>query len=138
MNTQEGCRVNREDVVLQVPVVPRVQQAEQTMLLRPHEHLGVQQSVPLGGRYPVLQGLYERTVNAQTRTRKIHDVPMELAPLQRPHPPVWYGVHSIDSAEKAARGSFNIACNESRITAGRTRFARRSRTFFSCRRSKKE
>ena len=60
----------------------------------------------------VLQGLRERTVNAQTRTRDLHDVPMELTPFQKPHPPIWYGVHSIESAEKAARGGFNIACNE--------------------------
>jgi alkanesulfonate monooxygenase SsuD/methylene tetrahydromethanopterin reductase-like flavin-dependent oxidoreductase (luciferase family) len=37
---------------------------------------------------------------------------MELAPLQRPHPPLWYGVHSTDSAERAAHLGFNIACNE--------------------------
>jgi alkanesulfonate monooxygenase SsuD/methylene tetrahydromethanopterin reductase-like flavin-dependent oxidoreductase (luciferase family) len=30
-------------------------------------------------------------------------VPMEIAPLQQPHPPIWYGVHSPDSAERAAR-----------------------------------
>jgi alkanesulfonate monooxygenase SsuD/methylene tetrahydromethanopterin reductase-like flavin-dependent oxidoreductase (luciferase family) len=28
---------------------------------------------------------------------------MEIAPLQKPHPPVWYGVHSPDAAERAAR-----------------------------------
>ena len=32
---------------------------------------------------------------------------MELEPLQRPHPPIWYGVHSPDSAEKAARRRLN-------------------------------
>ncbi len=60
----------------------------------------------------VLQGLHERTVNAQTAVRTIHDVPMELSPVQKPHPPVWYGVHSLESAIKAANGGFNIACNE--------------------------
>ena len=60
----------------------------------------------------VLQGLHERTVNAQTAVRDIRDVPMELAPVQQPHPPIWYGVHSIESATKAARGGYNIACNE--------------------------
>ena len=35
------------------------------------------------------------------------DVPMEIAPLQKPHPPIWYGVHSPDSAERAARRGLN-------------------------------
>jgi alkanesulfonate monooxygenase SsuD/methylene tetrahydromethanopterin reductase-like flavin-dependent oxidoreductase (luciferase family) len=32
-----------------------------------------------------------------------------MAPLQQPHPPVWYGAHSPDSAERAARRGFHIA-----------------------------
>jgi alkanesulfonate monooxygenase SsuD/methylene tetrahydromethanopterin reductase-like flavin-dependent oxidoreductase (luciferase family) len=34
-------------------------------------------------------------------------VPMEIAPLQQPHPPIWYGVHAPDSAERAARRGLN-------------------------------
>src|SRR6185437_3988968 len=60
----------------------------------------------------VLRGLKEKVLNAETRSRRYENVPMELAPLQRPHPPLWYGVHSTDSAERAARLGFNIACNE--------------------------
>jgi alkanesulfonate monooxygenase SsuD/methylene tetrahydromethanopterin reductase-like flavin-dependent oxidoreductase (luciferase family) len=60
----------------------------------------------------VLRGLREKVLNAQTRAHTIKDVPMELAPLQQPHPPLWYGVHSTESAERAARMGFNIACNE--------------------------
>ena len=33
---------------------------------------------------------------------------MELEPLQKPHPPLWYGVHSPESAERAARRALNI------------------------------
>ena len=33
---------------------------------------------------------------------------MEMAPLQRPHPPIWYGVHMPDSAERAARRNLNV------------------------------
>jgi alkanesulfonate monooxygenase SsuD/methylene tetrahydromethanopterin reductase-like flavin-dependent oxidoreductase (luciferase family) len=36
------------------------------------------------------------------------NVPMELAPLQRPHPPIWYGVHAPESAERAARRGLNV------------------------------
>jgi alkanesulfonate monooxygenase SsuD/methylene tetrahydromethanopterin reductase-like flavin-dependent oxidoreductase (luciferase family) len=32
---------------------------------------------------------------------------MEIAPLQKPHPPIWYGVHSPDSAERAAHRRLN-------------------------------
>jgi len=35
-------------------------------------------------------------------------VPLALEPLQRPHPPLWYGVHSTESAARAARRGSNI------------------------------
>jgi alkanesulfonate monooxygenase SsuD/methylene tetrahydromethanopterin reductase-like flavin-dependent oxidoreductase (luciferase family) len=60
----------------------------------------------------VLAGLAQKVLDAETRALAFKDVPMELAPLQRPHPPLWYGVHSTDSAERAARLGSNIACNE--------------------------
>jgi alkanesulfonate monooxygenase SsuD/methylene tetrahydromethanopterin reductase-like flavin-dependent oxidoreductase (luciferase family) len=40
------------------------------------------------------------------------DVPMEIRPLQRPHPPIYYGAHSPDSAERAARKGLNIINND--------------------------
>jgi len=36
------------------------------------------------------------------------NVPMELAPLQKPHPPVWYGVHAPDSAVRAAKRALHV------------------------------
>ena len=60
----------------------------------------------------VLRGLKEKALSASTQRHRFDDVPMELAPLQQPHPPLWYGVHSTDSAERAARMGFNVACNE--------------------------
>jgi alkanesulfonate monooxygenase SsuD/methylene tetrahydromethanopterin reductase-like flavin-dependent oxidoreductase (luciferase family) len=60
----------------------------------------------------VLRGFQETTLTAATRTHAFNEVPMELAPLQQPHPPLWYGVHSPESAERAARLGSNIACNE--------------------------
>jgi alkanesulfonate monooxygenase SsuD/methylene tetrahydromethanopterin reductase-like flavin-dependent oxidoreductase (luciferase family) len=35
-------------------------------------------------------------------------VPMELEPLQKPHPPIWYGVHAPDSAARAARKGLQV------------------------------
>ena len=37
---------------------------------------------------------------------------MELAPLQKPHPPLWYGAHSPASAERAAHKGLNIVTND--------------------------
>jgi alkanesulfonate monooxygenase SsuD/methylene tetrahydromethanopterin reductase-like flavin-dependent oxidoreductase (luciferase family) len=46
------------------------------------------------------------------RYDQFEDVPMELASLQKPHPPLWYGAHSPDSAERAARKGLNIVTND--------------------------
>lgn len=38
-----------------------------------------------------------------------HDtIPMLVEPFQKPHPPLWYGAHSTESAERAARMGSNI------------------------------
>ena len=44
---------------------------------------------------------------------------MELGPLQQPHPPLWYGAHSPDSAERAARKGLNIVTNDMPENAGK-------------------
>ena len=73
----------------------------------------------------ILQGLSERRVRCQGEFFSFDNVPMELEPLQKPHPPVWYGVHSVESAERAARLGFNIvsldAARETRAFADRYR-----------------
>lgn len=56
----------------------------------------------------VLKGLSEKTLNFQGEFFSIDNVPMELEPLQKPHPPLWYGVHSRESAERAARQGLHI------------------------------
>ena len=33
---------------------------------------------------------------------------MEIEPLQKPHPPMWYGVHSVEAAERAAKQNLNM------------------------------
>jgi alkanesulfonate monooxygenase SsuD/methylene tetrahydromethanopterin reductase-like flavin-dependent oxidoreductase (luciferase family) len=38
---------------------------------------------------------------------------MELEPLQKPHPPMWYGVHSVEAAERAAGQSLNMVSLDS-------------------------
>src|SRR5262249_47306659 len=42
---------------------------------------------------------------------RFRDVPMEIEPLQRPHPPLWYGVGNIEAVGWAARNGVNVVCN---------------------------
>ena len=35
-------------------------------------------------------------------------VTMELTPLQKPYPPVWYGLHAPESAKRAARKGLRV------------------------------
>ena len=51
----------------------------------------------------IITGLTERTLTFRGRFFNFDAVPMELVPCQKPHPPIWYGVHAPESAERAAR-----------------------------------
>jgi alkanesulfonate monooxygenase SsuD/methylene tetrahydromethanopterin reductase-like flavin-dependent oxidoreductase (luciferase family) len=56
----------------------------------------------------VLKGLSGQDVSFEGKHFSFGNVPMELAPLQKPHPPVWYGVHANDSAARSARQGLNV------------------------------
>ena len=56
----------------------------------------------------IMRGLTRTSLTFEGDYYRFEDVPMELAPMQKPHPPVWYGVHSPISAERAARQGLNI------------------------------
>jgi len=45
------------------------------------------------------------TVTAEGGKRRL---PLAIPPLQKPHPPLWYGVHSPEAAERAARRGMNV------------------------------
>jgi alkanesulfonate monooxygenase SsuD/methylene tetrahydromethanopterin reductase-like flavin-dependent oxidoreductase (luciferase family) len=60
----------------------------------------------------VTAGLRERELTFNGAFYSFEGVPLELAPLQDPFPPFWYGVHAAESAERAARAGFNIVTNE--------------------------
>ncbi len=45
------------------------------------------------------------TVTAESGKRR---VPLAIPPLQKPRPPLWYGVHSPEAAERAARRGMNV------------------------------
>src|SRR5262245_38161814 len=56
----------------------------------------------------ILKGLTSRSLTHHGEHFHFDNVPMELAPFQQPHPPVWYGVHAPDSAARAARKGLQV------------------------------
>src|SRR5215468_4430671 len=56
----------------------------------------------------ILQGLTSRSLTFRGEFFQFDNVPMELAPFQKPHPPVWYGVHAPESAAQAARKGLQV------------------------------
>jgi alkanesulfonate monooxygenase SsuD/methylene tetrahydromethanopterin reductase-like flavin-dependent oxidoreductase (luciferase family) len=66
----------------------------------------------------LMQGLTQRSVDFQGRHFTFKNVPMELEPFQRPHPPFWVGAATPESAERAARNRHNFV---SLSTAAETR-----------------
>ena len=72
----------------------------------------------------VLQAFTSKTFSFKGRYDTFENVPMEIEPLQKPYPPLWYGAHGPDSAARAARKGLNIVCNDMLLTvrASMTRF----------------
>jgi len=56
----------------------------------------------------VLEGLRSKTLNFEGKLFRFKDVPLAVQPFQKPHPPLWYGVHSVDSARRAAQQAINV------------------------------
>jgi alkanesulfonate monooxygenase SsuD/methylene tetrahydromethanopterin reductase-like flavin-dependent oxidoreductase (luciferase family) len=56
----------------------------------------------------IVKGLTEPNLTFDGKHFSFKDVPMALEPWQKPHPPIWYGVHAPDSAERAARRGLKV------------------------------
>jgi len=56
----------------------------------------------------VLAALREGAVSVDEEGGRTRRLPLAIPALQKPHPPLWYGVHSPQSAERAARAGMNI------------------------------
>jgi len=56
----------------------------------------------------ILKGLTHSHLTHASATHRFDNVPMELAPFQKPHPPLWMGVSSVESAQKAAQQGVSI------------------------------
>jgi alkanesulfonate monooxygenase SsuD/methylene tetrahydromethanopterin reductase-like flavin-dependent oxidoreductase (luciferase family) len=61
----------------------------------------------------ILRGLTEKSLNYEGEHFSFKDIPMELEPLQKPHPPIWYGVHSVEAAERAAHRGLHMVSLDS-------------------------
>jgi alkanesulfonate monooxygenase SsuD/methylene tetrahydromethanopterin reductase-like flavin-dependent oxidoreductase (luciferase family) len=59
----------------------------------------------------VLLGLQEKVLNYEGRHHVYSDVPMELDPVQKPHPPLWGGVNSPQSAVPVAKRGMHAVMN---------------------------
>ena len=51
----------------------------------------------------ILAALESGTMHIAEQEPPYRDVVLKVSPFQRPHPPVWYGVHTTESADRAAR-----------------------------------
>ena len=64
----------------------------------------------------------EDRVNFAGQHYNFRDVPVELRPLQKPHPPLWYGIGSPDSAKEfGARGFHGVTLAKPAAAAELTR-----------------
>ena len=56
----------------------------------------------------ILDALREGTVTVPEEGGKQRRMPLAIPPLQKPHPPLWYGVHSPQAGERAARRGMHV------------------------------
>jgi alkanesulfonate monooxygenase SsuD/methylene tetrahydromethanopterin reductase-like flavin-dependent oxidoreductase (luciferase family) len=59
----------------------------------------------------LLRGLTTRELTFEGKYYKFRDVPMELAPVQRPYPPLWYGIGRPDGTIWTAQHKVNVVAN---------------------------
>jgi len=60
----------------------------------------------------ILKAFTVKTLTWNGRYDRFENVPMEMESFEKPHPPLWYGAHSPDSAERAARKGLNMVTND--------------------------
>jgi alkanesulfonate monooxygenase SsuD/methylene tetrahydromethanopterin reductase-like flavin-dependent oxidoreductase (luciferase family) len=60
----------------------------------------------------ILKAFASKTFSFKGRYDTFENVPIEIEPLQKPHPPLWYGAHSPDSAARAARKGLHMVSND--------------------------
>ena len=56
----------------------------------------------------IVAGMTRPVLDFHGKFFAFNNVPMEIKPLQQPHPPIWYGVHAPESAERAAKRNLHV------------------------------
>jgi alkanesulfonate monooxygenase SsuD/methylene tetrahydromethanopterin reductase-like flavin-dependent oxidoreductase (luciferase family) len=60
----------------------------------------------------LLQALTSKSVSFEGKHYRFRGVPMLLEPLQKPHPPLWYGLSRIEATEWCAANRVNVMGNQ--------------------------
>jgi alkanesulfonate monooxygenase SsuD/methylene tetrahydromethanopterin reductase-like flavin-dependent oxidoreductase (luciferase family) len=66
----------------------------------------------------ILRGMACKELAFEGKYYRYRDVPMELEPFQKPHPPLWYGIGRLDAIPWAVQNRVNIVAN---VTAEKMR-----------------
>ena len=62
--------------------------------------------------YALMMRAFEtNTLSFEGEYYRFKDVPISLEPLQKPHPPLWYGANNPESAARAAKRGMNVVGN---------------------------
>src|ERR1700733_12271598 len=59
----------------------------------------------------ILRGMTNKELSFEGKYYRYANVPMELTPLQQPHPPLWYGIGRPDGVPWAAERRVNVVAN---------------------------
>jgi len=59
----------------------------------------------------VMQALTAGSVTFEGKFYTFRNVPIELSPLQHPHPPLWYGIANVEAVPWVAQNAVNVVCN---------------------------
>ncbi len=85
--------------------------------ISPHEvsYYGVDpakaQAIYIEALAVILKGLGAETLSFDGAFFKFRDVPIEMRPVQLPHPPLWYGLARPDGLPWVVANKVNIVCN---------------------------
>jgi alkanesulfonate monooxygenase SsuD/methylene tetrahydromethanopterin reductase-like flavin-dependent oxidoreductase (luciferase family) len=74
---------------------------------------GQSKAIYLEARDVLLRAFSSQTLTFEGKYFHFKDVPIEMSPVQRPHPPLWLGIGDADGARAAAQTKINMVCNGS-------------------------
>ena len=59
----------------------------------------------------VRKALASTTLTHEGEHYKFRDVPLQMAPVQKPHPPLWYGIGNVAAVEWCVENAVNVVSN---------------------------